>query len=379
MAHPRIPVVLVTGFLGSGKTTLLNHLLRGGTDTRIGVIVNDFGSVNIDALTVVGQVDAMIPIENGCLCCAADASELDEMLRRLTDPAARIDVVVVEASGLAEPPSMIRTLLTSSDARVLYGGLVQVVDAAEFRATRERHPELDRHLRAADVVVVNKADRVAEAGLREVLETVRRLSPGTPVVAARHGRVDPDFLFDRPRRAPGDSRYRQLSLADLCAPEDGHDHGAHLHAAYQSLAFDSDRPLHPRRLLEFFETRPDGLYRVKGFVRLAGDARTFAVHAVGSFLRFQPRPPVPGEPDTTRLVLIGTGLDADALTRRLAACAEPAPETVDARELLGVLRFVRDEGGAADGGPRAAPDDLDADDLDADDLDPDDLVPEPAD
>lgn len=71
-----IPVVIVAGFLGSGKTTLLNHLLRDNRGTRIGVVVNDFGAINIDAMLVAGQVDAMVSLGNGCVCCAVDVSEL---------------------------------------------------------------------------------------------------------------------------------------------------------------------------------------------------------------------------------------------------------------------------------------------------------------
>ena len=73
----KIPVVVVTGFLGSGKTTMLNHLLVHSGGTRIGVVVNDFGQINIDALSVAGQVDSMVSLGNGCLCCAVDASDLD--------------------------------------------------------------------------------------------------------------------------------------------------------------------------------------------------------------------------------------------------------------------------------------------------------------
>lgn len=79
----RIPVVLVAGFLGAGKTTLLNHLLANREGARVGVVVNDFGSVNVDALAVAGQVDTMVSLGNGCLCCAVDASGLDAMLGRL--------------------------------------------------------------------------------------------------------------------------------------------------------------------------------------------------------------------------------------------------------------------------------------------------------
>ncbi|WP_445517646.1 CobW family GTP-binding protein [Streptomyces sp. NEAU-174] len=355
MATQRIPVILITGFLGSGKTTMLNHLMRDSADTRIGVIVNDFGSINIDALAVAGQVDSMIPIENGCLCCAADASEMDEMLERLTDPELRIDVVVIEASGLAEPQSMIRALLSSSNERIVYGGLVEVVDAAEFPDTRVRHPELDRHVRDADLVVLNKTDRVAEDECRDLLETLQEIAPGVPVVTAAHGRVDPALLFDRPPRGTAEEDFRQLSFADVWADDTGcadgcgddghgHDHGHHLHAAYESVEFSAAEPLHPRRLMEFLDSRPVGLYRAKGFLHFAGAGREwkFGLHAVGSYLRFQLSPWECDEPRTTQLVMIGTGVDAGALTKRLAECVAAPEEEIDETHMMGVFRYVNE-------------------------------------
>lgn len=349
MAGNRIPVVLIAGFLGSGKTTLLNHLLRRSGDARVGVIVNDFGSVNVDALAVAGQVDSMIPIENGCLCCVADASELDQMVGRLADPAVDIDVIVIEASGLAEPQSMIRMLLSSSDERITYGGLVEVVDAAEFDRTRERHPQLDRHVRAADVVVLNKADRVDGETRDRVLRTLGDLAPGVPVVAAEHGRVDPDLLFDAPSRPAREEAFRQLSFADLCAEDHDHAHdgGAHLHAGYDSVEFTADRPLHPRRFLDFLDSRPAGVYRIKGFVDFApaGRYETFSLHAVGRFLRFHPWRRARDEARETRLVLIGAGIDAPALHDALAGCVVAEPEDVAEHLMAGVLRYVDHEAG----------------------------------
>ncbi|GHG45120.1 CobW family GTP-binding protein [Streptomyces griseocarneus] len=347
MAKRQIPVIVLAGFLGSGKTTLLNHLLSRSGGSRIGAIVNDFGSIEIDAMSVAGQVDSMVSLGNGCLCCAVDTSELDVFLDRLARPAARIDVIVIEASGLAEPQELIRMILASDNKSIVYGGLVEVVDAAEFTATRERHPELDRHVGIADLVVLNKADRIGDEAREELLTTLAGLAPGTPVVPAAYGRVDPEFLFDRKPREERNEAIRQLSFEDLCTGDDDHDqdhHGhGHLHAGYESVEFASDEPMHPRRLMEFLDSRPEGLYRVKGFVHfgVAGHRQKFTLHAVGDFLRFYPSPWARSEKRATRLVMIGSGIDAPALRDGIEACRDTAPQETDDHSMWGVLRYAQ--------------------------------------
>ena len=83
---PPIPIIVLAGFLGSGKTTVLNHLLRNSLDVRIGVVVNDFGAINIDAMLIAGQTDSMITTSGGCLCCVSDGGEIAGMLERLATP-----------------------------------------------------------------------------------------------------------------------------------------------------------------------------------------------------------------------------------------------------------------------------------------------------
>ncbi|MFD3374412.1 MULTISPECIES: CobW family GTP-binding protein [unclassified Streptomyces] len=361
----QIPVVVLAGFLGSGKTTLLNHLLHRSGGSRIGAIVNDFGAIEIDAMAVAGALgDSTVSLGNGCLCCAVDASELDVFLDRLTQPAARIDVIVIEASGLAEPQELVKMLLASENPRIVYGGLVEVVDAAEFDATRQKHPEIDRHLAIADLVVVNKADRATDPD--RVMGLVRSLTDrAAAVVSASYGRIDPEFLFDR---RPTEERVGQLSFDDLSRFDDPHrheegdhdglsqshgthehpgrhdlhDHHSHLHSAYESVSFTSEVPLSPRRLMDFLDSRPEGLYRIKGYVDFgAADPRNrYAVHAVGRFLRFYPEPWAPGD-RLSQLVLIGSGIDALALGKELEACKEDAPHA-DEHSMWGVLRYVQE-------------------------------------
>ena len=328
----RIPVLVLAGYLGAGKTTVLNHLLHNDRGVRIGVVVNDFGAVNIDAFSVAGQVDSSVSLGNGCLCCAVDASGLDAMLDRLA--AADLDVIVVEASGLAEPRDLVRLVLSSSHQNLHYGGLVEVVDAAEFEDSRMRHPELDEHLAFADLVVLNKVDRVDDVA--PVRTLVQKLAQGRPVLPTTYGRIDLDLLLDAAER---DSlpAWEQLSLDQLL-----HEHDEHFHTGYHSVDFVTDEPLHPRRFMKFLDSRPPGLYRAKGFVHfgLPGDGRKFTLHTVGRWLEFDRTGWEPGERPQTRLVLIGTDLDQDALRAGLTACIEPDPDEVDDNAMLRVLKHA---------------------------------------
>ncbi|MEU5800900.1 GTP-binding protein [Streptomyces sp. NPDC047804] len=344
---PQIPVVVLAGFLGSGKTTLLNHLLRNRAGNRIGVVVNDFGSIEIDAMTVAGQVGSTVSLGNGCLCCAVDASELDTYLETLTAPAARLDVIVIEASGLAEPQELVRMLLASDNPHIRYGGLVEVVDAAEFPATQERHPEIDRHLAVADLIVLNKTDRVTEAGLRAVREAVDAAGGSAAVICSAYGRIDPEVLLDPVTRADEDDSFRQLTFEDLF-PEADRTHADHLHAAYDSVSFTADVPLSPRLFMAFLDSRPAGLYRIKGFVDFgAGDpGNRYTLHAVGRFLRFVPQRWARDEPRRTQLVLIGAGVDAASLRKELEGCRDEWQDATEEleRSMWGVLRYVRQPG-----------------------------------
>ncbi|MEV0341242.1 CobW family GTP-binding protein [Nocardia sp. NPDC050713] len=339
----RIPVLIVAGFLGSGKTTLLNHLLRNNRGTRIGVVVNDFGAINIDSMLVAGQVDAMVSLGNGCVCCAVDVTELDDLFTRLAQPRANIDVIVVEASGLAEPRNLIRMVVGSDNPRIRYGGLVEVVDAEQFPATRERHPELLTHLRLADLVVVNKADRVGADELETLRGEIADLVGTVPVYATTRGRIDPGLLFDEPLRATRRVA-EQLSFDELLAEHDHehHDDHRHLHDDYTSVSFTSERELDPRRLIDFLEDPPPGLFRAKGFAAfgVAAERRKFLLHMVGRHIVFEPGAWRRGEPRTSQLVLIGAGMPSEPTLSRLRETVHNADDFLDEQAMLGVWRYT---------------------------------------
>ncbi|WP_214369516.1 CobW family GTP-binding protein [Pseudonocardia sp. H11422] len=335
MKGRNIPVVVLAGFLGSGKTTLLNHLLANSLDVRIGVIVNDFGSIGVDAMLVGGQADAMVSLGNGCLCCEVGEGGVAALLDQLADVDADVDVIVIEASGIAEPGTLVQLVLSCENPHLRFGGLVEVVDAAEVEDTRARHPELDRHLALADLLVLNKIDRVDAATTERALALCRRANDRAPVVSTCHGVVDPRLLFDI-RTVAG----RQLMLGQALEHSDDGDHSGHLHAGYDSVEFTAGKPLDPRRFVDFLDSRPSGVYRIKGFVHFGvpGYRQRFTVHAVGRYLRFDRSEWPRGEPRATQLVLIGSGLEPELLDAALRACVRTGPADPDA--MLAVLRYT---------------------------------------
>jgi G3E family GTPase len=260
-------------------------------------------------MLVAGQADAVTSLANGCLCCTTDADGLSALLAELTAPAVGLDLVVVEASGLAEPRELVR-LLASSDPHATYGGLVVVLDAAD--------PDLEQ-ARLADLAVVNGLDRVAVRAADDAVAAVRAVAPGA-VVGTRHGALDPALLVDpvvRPRPA-------QLGLDELLRDVDG----AHPHDAAQSVSFVSDRPLDPGRFAAFLEAGPGGVVRAKGVVRLVSGPEVWEVQTVGTAIRVRAAP-AGASTSGARLVLIGSGLDESSLVSELEACVglvdEPGP------------------------------------------------------
>jgi G3E family GTPase len=226
---------------------------------------------------------------------------------------------------------MIRLVLGSENEGLRYGGLVVVVDAAEFEDTSAEHPELTGHLAMADLVVVNKSDRVPPAQIDRLTGTIRRTAPEAPIVTTSRGVVDVDLLFDRPDRGPVVGPV-QLTLDDLLR-EDDDDHDTHLHARFTSLTMQADI-LDPRAFVDFLENPPVGLYRSKGFVDFGGTGRRFGVHTVGRHITF--------EPVTRRgtdLVFIGSGIDSAAIESALSTMRRA--ESATAAEMLVVHRYVR--------------------------------------
>ena len=190
-----LPVLILTGYLGSGKTTVLNHFLATG-GARIGVIINDFGDVNVDAALVAGHVAEPVSIPGGCLCCIEDPRQLDDALRALSRPSLELDAVVIEGSGIAEPPGLIHMVLGSEVRDVRFGGLVEVIAVARVALAEASGWDLAQHVKAAAVVLLTTTDLADPRETAAVRERIAHANPHALVIDAPHGAADPRLFFD---------------------------------------------------------------------------------------------------------------------------------------------------------------------------------------
>lgn len=328
----KTPVIILTGFLGAGKTTVLNQLLRHSNGKRIGVVVNDFGDVNIDALLVGKQTSDSVELSGGCICCEMSEGGLDDTLDSFVHPGSMLDAVVIEASGIAEPSDVKKLVLYSRNKNIELGGVVYVVDTVNIENLTKKHPEIINHIAAADLIVLTKTDIATKTQVEKARALCREHNAQATVIEADNGAIPPELFFDTAQ-----STGEQMNLAQLHDT----DHQHHLHENFNSISFTTEKPLDPQKFEKFLKQLPAHIYRVKGIVYygLKGFEQKFIIHAVGAHHTITTEEWHGWETPSSTIVAIGVDCDEDLIRKQLENCIDTSPDDVHAGTMVDILRY----------------------------------------
>jgi G3E family GTPase len=348
-----LPVTIITGFLGSGKTTLLNHILSNQQGLKTAVLVNEFGEIGIDNELIVQADDTnnMVELSNGCICCTIN-NDLMEAVYKVLERQEKIDYLVVETTGLADPLPVALTFL-GSELRDLtrLDSIVTVVDSENFSLDLFNSEAAYSQIAYGDIILLNKADLVDEANLDALEVRIRDIKEGARILRTVKGQIplgallsvglfESDKYFE-PEAESHDhhdhdhhdhehhSDHEDHSACDHdhghCTHDHDHHHHHHHHSnhlendGFTSISFESDRPFSIRKFQYFLDNQlPSNVFRAKGLLWFDESPKRHIFHLSGKRFSLDDDE-WKGKPKN-QLVLIGQNLDHAELRSQIEHC-----------------------------------------------------------
>jgi G3E family GTPase len=263
-----MPVTIITGFLGSGKTTLINEILQNKQDLKVAVLVNEFGDINIDSQLLISTDEDMVELSNGCICCTINDGLVDAIYRVL-EREERIDYMVIETTGVADPLPIILTFLgTELRDFTNLDSILTVVDAESFDAEHFQSEAAFKQLTYGDIIILNKTDLATTEKLQELEDFFNDVKDSPRILRTAHAKVALPLILGI-----------GLTPKDLYVPprkEHKHEHHHHEHEHHSqhldndgfiSVSFQMNKPFDVHKFESFLiEEMPKNVFRAKGIL-----------------------------------------------------------------------------------------------------------------
>ena len=337
MSDKLIPVTIISGFLGSGKTTLLNHILKNQVGLKTAVLVNEFGEIGIDNDLIIEGSEDMIELNNGCICCTING-ELLNTVSKVLDKAEKIDYLIVETTGLADPLPVAMTF-AAGDLRdkVRLDSIITLVDSENFDFDINSSSIAYSQILYGDILLLNKCDLVTEKQLKKVEMKINEIKKEPRILRSINSEVELQTiisvgLFET------DTFEFQESIRDYSHDHSSHshdhshnhsphshDHSSHSHdlvnniEGFSSVSFETSKPFSLRKFQNFLDNQiSENIFRAKGILWFQESERKHIFHLAGK--RFSLDDDEWTREKSNKIVLIGKNLDHQTIKKQLDFC-----------------------------------------------------------
>jgi G3E family GTPase len=325
-----LPVTIITGFLGSGKTTLLNHILTNQQGLKTAVLVNEFGEIGIDNELIITTDDNMVELSNGCICCTIN-DDLIQAVYKVLERSDKIDYLVVETTGLADPLPVALTFLgTELRDMTRLDSIITMVDCANFSLDLFNSQAASSQIAYGDVIILNKTDLVDEADVDALEVRIRDLKQGARILRTQKSQIplplilsvglfESDKYFDAQEAQEHHEHHHHHDHDHECEHHHHHPSNHLENDGFISVSFESDKPLSIRKFQYFLDNQlPTNVFRAKGILWFDESPKRHIFHLSGKRFTIEDDE-WKGQPKN-QLVLIGQNLDCDLLYEQIENC-----------------------------------------------------------